>query len=796
MSHISSKNSTVQDFINIYGVSKDFLYTTDRYIFGYIYVRTDDNKLFSDEEKEFNTDKLTSALSNDKKPFQIISLPKTMDIKSMVNKLTELRNNVKSDARLRLIDQELETITELTEDNRAKENIIFIKLWETYSQSAEETLRNRIDNILKKLSEYKIKCTMMHKKDIIYICNLFANLDIHNDIEEGDYINENKNLFKKKGKKEPKNAALLNLVSPTSFDFLVNKTIIGSAIGKCYGAIRYPAKLSYGWLSRIMNTTNAVTCITYEPKPANELADSLSKSVKQSVSTAISTKDTRERKRAERSADDAEDMISQIDRDGEPIGLCSIVIMPFGFDDESLDNAVDNILNITMGLKIKLKCFGNLQKEAFKSISPYYPFQEKIGDITNWVMPLRTIMGGDPTALMCFKDDNGSYFGTMENGSAILLDLWARGGDRTNSNIVIMGNPGTGKSTCIKHIMQIMRMQGVKCLVIDPESEYKEMCLKLDGAWLNTGGGKAKINVLQVRPAPNDAENENGEKLYDKLDEGTNDLSLHLKSLEVFFELYLPSLTGIQKALLKKSLVEVYKKFGITWDTDIKSLKNTDFPIISDLYALLNEKAEKDEAYKELSALFYDIAEGADSFLWNGYTNIETDNDFICFDTFALQNASDGIKRAQYFNILMLCWEIMSSNRNQPVMLFCDEAYLMIDKTVPQTLLYLRNISKRCRKFGGGLAIISHYVVDFLDPSIKMYGQALLDSPTYKFFFGTDGKNLQETIELFGMTKSEQKLLASKAQRKAICQIGSYRIYVHFLLPQSKLDLMGSGGGR
>ena len=32
----------------------------------------------------------------------------------------------------------------------------------------------------------------------------------------------------------------------------------------------------------------------------------------------------------------------------------------------------------------------------------------------------------------------------------------------------------------------------------------------------------------------------------------------------------------------------------------------------------------------------------------------------------------------------------------------------------------------------GSLAIISHSIIDFLDDSVKMYGQAILDMATYK----------------------------------------------------------------
>ena len=95
--------------------------------------------------------------------------------------------------------------------------------------------------------------------------------------------------------------------------------------------------------------------------------------------------------------------------------------------------------------------------------------------------------------------------------------------------------------------------------------------------------------------------------------------------------------------------------------------------------------------------LLYDIAKGADSFIWNGHSTINSQSQFLCLDTNALQGTSDSMKRTQYFNLLTYCWEQMSHDRSEKVMLICDEAYLMIDHEVPQSLIYLRNVMKRGR---------------------------------------------------------------------------------------------------
>ena len=138
----------------------------------------------------------------------------------------------------------------------------------------------------------------------------------------------------------------------------------------------------------------------------------------------------------------------------------------------------------------------------------------------------------------------------------------------------------------------------------------------------------------------------------------------------------------------------------------------------------------------------------------------------------------------------------MSMDRMEKVLLICDESYLLIDPKVPQSLIFLRNVEKRARKYEAGVVIISHSVVDFLDPAIKLYGQALLDIPCMKILMGTDGKNLMETKELFNLTDAEIELLASKKRGNALLMIGSKRLHVVFEIPEYKFEYMGTAGGR
>lgn len=604
---------------------------------------------------------------------------------------------------------------------------------------------------------------------------------------------------KKKEEAFPVNEALLNVITPMGLEIKRNSLVIGENLGKVYGAVRYPQKVDMGWLSKITNIPSTIVSVGITPIDNGSLISAISKSIVQQRGAADSAKDPLTRQRAEKAAEDGEKIMQRIDQEGETVAMMSLTVMPIAQDEVNFTKVcrrVESAFNIQ---KCKVRTLANLQKEGFQSISPTYPANSTVDSIVSRIIPMSTFVGGFPFASSGYNDGRGYYFAKDSNGGLVILDTWERGNDRTNSSFVIMGVAGIGKSTVVKHIMLSEYMKGTKILCIDPESEYKDMCRNLNGSWLNAGGGKnGRSNLLQIRPAPRDDDDET-DKLYTDEGNGMSDMALHMKTLEIEFSLYLPSLTDMQKAILKQTIIELYNQFGIFWETDIRQLKATDFPILSDLHALLEKKAEANKenpVYRDLAMLLYDAAAGSDSFLWNGHTTLEANSRFICLDTHDLQNASDNVKRTQYLNLLSWCWEEMSRDRNERCLLVCDEAYLMIDPQVPQSLVFLRNVEKRARKYEAGLATISHSVVDFLAPEVKMYGQALLDIPCYKILMGCDGKNLQETKDLYNLTDAEQELLESKRRGHALFIIGSKRLHVNFEIPAYKFSYMGKAGGR
>ena len=137
-------------------------------------------------------------------------------------------------------------------------------------------------------------------------------------------------------------------------------------------------------------------------------------------------------------------------------------------------------------------------------------------------------------------------------------------------------------------------------------------------------------------------------------------LSQHISFLKDFFRSY-KDFTDREIDVIEIMLQKLYTKWGISDQSPFDRMVSTDYPILSDLYALIEQdykefNEDKRQLYtaEMLQSILLGLnsmCAGAESKFFNGHTNI-TDSGFITFGVKGLLQASRSLKNALLFNIL------------------------------------------------------------------------------------------------------------------------------------------------
>jgi type IV secretory pathway VirB4 component len=536
-----------------------------------------------------------------------------------------------------------------------------------------------------------------------------------------------------------------------------------------------------GWLAKLTEDVGAIFSINIEPIDNAQLIEHLDARIRDASSLSKIAKNESIKQVREAEVKEASEIIGRMINNNEVVSYLTIYICISAQNEQDLISKCKEVERVVQKLKLKIRPVTNfLLKSGFKAVAPFFTIQKDLTEYFKRNILTSSFTGGFLFNTNTFIDKEGYCFGINKNGGIIIFNIWKKDYDRTNSNMVIVGSSGSGKSLATKHIIY-NELPRTKLLIIDPEDEYTYLAKNLKGKIIECGGSDSgyTLNPLQVRINKDDEEN-------------LNALAIHFQFLHTFFEILFPSLTDIEFSILDRVLEELYLKFNITTNTDVSRLENTEFPLLEDLYYLLENKnkVEYKPEYEKLLSLIRPISIGQASSLWNGYTDITVDTGLTVFNTKNMQEFQIQYKRAQYYNIMSYAWEIISKNKDEFDCLIADECHVLVDPNIPQTLEYVRNISKRARKYNSSIIVITQSIEDFLNEKIKLYGQSLLANSTYKLFFKMDGQDLRDVVKVFSLSKKEEELIYNAKRGECLLSAGNRKIFVNVKVPHKELQII------
>lgn len=606
-------------------------------------------------------------------------------------------------------------------------------------------------------------------------------------------------FFKKTKNKEQHEQTnhLLDHYAPIAIETNSHHMNMGDYIQSLVLIMDYPSHVEHAWLAKIATIDGTAFSLHVYPSDSLKLKKMLDKSIAE-LEGRIATNilPPMENRKLEQQLEDAYGIIDRIVKNNEKLYYMTCIIQVYAKNKEALDAKVREVETILSADGMRGRIAAHLQNESFLSVAPVGICDHKIIPIASRNAMMDVIASSFPFIYSGINDGDGVLMGKDLSGGIALIDFWKRDKDRGNGNVVVAGRSGTGKSTMLKKAILSEYARGTKVIILDPEREFQDMAIKLNGNWMNCGlGSSNKINPLQIRAVPEDGAEE--EQLH------VSAFAAHISTLRTFFHLYLRDLSSFEVNILEESIEEVYAKFEITPQTDVSKLKPSDYPTIFDLYTHIENKIKDPAIYEEdkktlrnLRVRLRPAARGSDQSLWNGHSTLQTDSDFVVLDIHNLIESSENIKRAQMFNVMSYIWNEIVTNPDQPKMIVCDEAHLLLDANVTSAAAFLRNVVKRIRKYEGILVTCSQNFNDFLDPSVAKYGLALLENSCYHFIFGLGDNELKSLVPVMHLSEREELILREGRRGECLAKIGQKRIHLKVDVSDYELKLFGKKGGR
>ena len=360
---------------------------------------------------------------------------------------------------------------------------------------------------------------------------------------------------------------------------------------------------------------------------------------------------------AERNLQDVVEMLSNLHRNREPLLHCAVYLEMKARNMEALKELQSDIAMEFTRSKLTFDRLTLRQKEGFYSVMPLGC--NMFGAQYERVLPAMSAANLYPFNFSGKTDPEGLYIGRDKYGTNILVDFDRRADDKTNSNILILGNSGQGKSYLMKLILTNLRESGKRILCLDVEGEYKSLCEDgLGGCYIDFMSGQYLINPLEPK-AWTDGLDEIDATTPDAFKRVTR-LSQHIAFLKDFFRSY-KDFDDVQIDTIEILLTKLYARFGIDDTTDYAKKRPQDYPIMQDFYKLCDEEYQAfdrqrkylytEETLREVCLGIHSMCVGSESKYFNGYTNI-TDDAFLVFGVKGIMDTNKKLKDVMLFNIL------------------------------------------------------------------------------------------------------------------------------------------------
>ncbi len=588
----------------------------------------------------------------------------------------------------------------------------------------------------------------------------------------------------------------INWATPDKIRFNIARYFINKNCFRCFNLIDYPLQVGNAWGANFFLLDRTKTVMKFSPIPKLESERQIDKAIMEMETKLYKAGRSSTQIELQTHVETLRDLLQSLKNNNQQLYNVNTYIV-------AEDAAKKDVRAMLKQQGFKYSELFSRQIDGFvsSSVSKKDVLKNNMRGI-----PTSTLAATFPFISNALQDPNGFYIG--DNEYPVFVDFFKRDRERVNSNMMVIGKSGGGKSYATKTLLTNFAADNCKIFILDPENEYKDLTTNLGGKFIDVGSSIHGIinpfHVISSLEASEDEEDEEEEEEFDdfgrpiekkqkqvKVDDS---FSQHLQFLEQFFRVILEGINSDAFEMLNSLIIDMYKEFKIDYRTNLARLKPEDYPTFDALYNLILRriKTAKDEfTLRNLMTVETYIKKfstgGRNSALWNGPTSIETNENFV---TFNFQSLVAG-NNAQLTNAQMLLVfrylnnEIINNKdfnkkyrKNRKIIVAVDEAHIFINPKYPIALDFMAQMAKRIRKYGGMQIVITQNISDFVgSDEIKRQSTAVINACQYSLIFSLAPSDINDLVQLYeksgGINEEEQNSIVTAGVGQAFLITGA-----------------------
>lgn len=596
---------------------------------------------------------------------------------------------------------------------------------------------------------------------------------------------------------EIKVKSFFDMVAPSVVKFFPDHFICGNTY-RCVWALReYPTSTDEQAILRHLGEKNGVTLRIYtrQVSPTEEKRIIHNATNKNKMDRS-NTNDLQQVVTAESNLQDVTNLIATMHRNREPLLHCAVFIELAASDFEALKLLQTDVLTELVRSKLNVDKLWLRQQQGFVSSNP--AGHNAFGQQFERVLPASSVANLYPFNYSGKTDPRGFYIGKDKYGSNVMVDFDQRDEDKTSANILILGNSGQGKSYLMKLLILNFLEAGKSVITLDVEHEQREMCDAVEGCFVDLMAGIYHINVLEPKCWDDGSETDDvgAPEPFRK----STRLAQHVSFLKDFFRAYKDFNDG-HIDTIEIMVSKLYTKWGISDNSNFSRKRPEEYPILSDLYDLIEGEYKNYDAGKhllytekmlqEILLGLHSMCKGADSQFFNGHTNI-TSSRFLVFGVKGLIDAAKNVRDAMLFNILSYMSDKLLTAGNTVAAL--DELYIWLNN--PTAIEYIRNSLKRVRKKESAMMLASQNLEDFDQEGVREMTKPLFSIPPHQFLFNAGSIDKKSYMDMLQLEDAEYNLIKFPQRGVCLYKCGNERYLLEVHAPPYKEKLFGTAGGR